>query len=145
MYDAGINVDDPEAVADYVCARDINFDQAGDVLLDGVNLAARIEACAESGEVMISESALMDGGLEVWVDSKREFIPKDIDRSIIIYRLSGTGTEGATLRVYIEQLETDPANLQRDPQELLAELIGLSLSIAEIEKHTGRTAPDVIT
>ena len=63
----------------------------------------------------------------------------------IIYRLSGTGTEGATLRVYIEQLETDPANLQRDPQELLAELISLSLSIAEIDKHTGRTVPDVIT
>jgi phosphoglucomutase len=63
----------------------------------------------------------------------------------IIYRLSGTGTEGATLRVYIEQLENDPENLQRDPQESLAELIGLSLSIAEIEKFTGRSAPDVIT
>lgn len=63
----------------------------------------------------------------------------------IIYRLSGTGTEGATLRVYIEQLENNPENLQRDPQESLAELIGLSLSIAEIEKFTGRTTPDVIT
>ena len=63
----------------------------------------------------------------------------------IIYRLSGTGTEGATLRVYIEQLENNPENLQRDPQESLAELIGLSLSIAEIEKFTGRSAPDVIT
>lgn len=63
----------------------------------------------------------------------------------IIYRLSGTGTEGATLRVYIEQLEKDPAKLQDDPQQVLAELIELSKSIAEIEKFTGRLLPDVIT
>jgi len=63
----------------------------------------------------------------------------------IVYRLSGTGTEGATLRVYIEQPETDADKLERDPQESLAELIRLSSAIAEIEKFTGRTAPDVIT
>jgi phosphoglucomutase len=63
----------------------------------------------------------------------------------IVYRLSGTGTEGATLRVYIEQPEKDPAKLGSDPQELLSELIALSSSIAQIEKHTGRTIADVIT
>ncbi len=63
----------------------------------------------------------------------------------IVYRLSGTGTEGATLRVYIEQPETDADKLEQDPQESLAELIHLSSTIAEIEKYTGRTAPDVIT
>jgi phosphoglucomutase len=63
----------------------------------------------------------------------------------IVYRLSGTGTEGATLRVYIEQPETDADRLEHDPQETLAELISLSATIAEIEKFTGRTAPDVIT
>ncbi len=63
----------------------------------------------------------------------------------IVYRLSGTGTEGATLRVYIEQPETDPDALDQDPQASLSELIRLSMSIAEIEKYTGRTAPDVIT
>lgn len=63
----------------------------------------------------------------------------------IIYRLSGTGTEGATLRVYIEQPEKDATKLNRDPQESLAELIRLSSSIAAIEQHTGRNAPDVIT
>jgi len=63
----------------------------------------------------------------------------------IVYRLSGTGTEGATLRVYIEQPETNPDKLEQDPQESLAELIKMSLSIAEIEKFTGRTAADVIT
>lgn len=63
----------------------------------------------------------------------------------IIYRLSGTGTEGATLRVYIEQPEKDPKKLADDPQVLLAELILLSSSIAEIENFTGRTNADVIT
>jgi phosphoglucomutase len=63
----------------------------------------------------------------------------------IVYRLSGTGTEGATLRVYIEQPETNPDKLEHDPQASLAELIRLSATIAEIEKFTGRTAADVIT
>ena len=63
----------------------------------------------------------------------------------IVYRLSGTGTEGATLRVYIEQPEKDPAKLEADPQQLLSDLIDLSISIAQIEKHTGRKSPDVIT
>ncbi len=63
----------------------------------------------------------------------------------IVYRLSGTGTEGATLRVYIEQPEKDPAKLEADPQTLLSGLIELSITIAQIEKHTGRKKPDVIT
>ena len=63
----------------------------------------------------------------------------------IIYRLSGTGTEGATLRVYIEQPEKDTTKLDQDPQVLLDELIKLSLSFAQIEKFTGRSTPDVIT
>ncbi len=67
----------------------------------------------------------------------------------IVYRLSGTGTEGATLRVYIEQPETDETKIQQSiaqsTQTILAELIKLSLSIADIEQFTGRTQPDVIT
>jgi len=63
----------------------------------------------------------------------------------IIYRLSGTGTEGATLRVYIEQPEKDLEKINNDATELLTDLIQLSSSIAEIEKYTGRKQPDVIT
>ena len=63
----------------------------------------------------------------------------------IVYRLSGTGTEGATLRVYIEQPERDPSRFGQDPQVSLEELIRLSAMIAKIEDLTGRTAPDVIT
>ena len=67
------------------------------------------------------------------------------DGSRIIYRLSGTGTEGATLRVYIERPESDPDKQAQDPQHSLADLIGIATQLAEIEHYTGRTAPSVIT
>ncbi|UFS66884.1 alpha-D-glucose phosphate-specific phosphoglucomutase [Paracoccus denitrificans] len=63
----------------------------------------------------------------------------------IVLRLSGTGTEGATLRVYLERVETDPARMQDDPQEALAGVIAAAEEIAGIRARTGRTAPDVIT
>jgi phosphoglucomutase len=65
--------------------------------------------------------------------------------SRIIYRLSGTGTAGATLRVYIEKYEAEVARHNDDTQATLASLITLSRSIAAISKFTGRTEPTVIT
>ncbi|MEO0484329.1 MAG: alpha-D-glucose phosphate-specific phosphoglucomutase [Pseudomonadota bacterium] len=62
-----------------------------------------------------------------------------------VFRLSGTGTEGATLRVYLERLETDPAKHQMDPQDALAPVIAAADAIAGIKERTGRSAPDVIT
>ncbi len=67
------------------------------------------------------------------------------DGSRIVYRLSGTGTAGATLRVYIERLETDPTNQEEDPQAALAGLIALSDSLAQIRERTHRDRPSVIT
>ena len=63
----------------------------------------------------------------------------------LIYRLSGTGTAGATLRVYLERFEANPARHGEDPQEALAELIELAGEFAEIIKRTGRSRPTVIT
>lgn len=63
----------------------------------------------------------------------------------IVYRLSGTGTAGATLRVYIERYEADATRHGFDPQVALADLIALAGSIAGIKEHTGRNEPDVIT
>ena len=63
----------------------------------------------------------------------------------IVYRLSGTGTVGATLRVYIEHYEPPSGQLDQDTQAALADLIELSRSLAEIEKRTGRKEPTVIT
>jgi phosphoglucomutase len=67
------------------------------------------------------------------------------DGSRIIFRLSGTGTEGATLRVYIENYEPDPAKQGGDTQTALADLIQIARNLAEIESRTGRNAPTVIT
>jgi phosphoglucomutase len=63
----------------------------------------------------------------------------------VVFRLSGTGTVGATLRVYMEDLETDPARQGRDAQEALAGVIAAADAVAGIGQHTGRTAPDVMT
>ena len=67
------------------------------------------------------------------------------DGARIIYRLSGTGTAGATLRVYIERYEPDAHRHDIDTQQALSDLIALSRSIAQIEQRTGRAAPTVIT
>jgi phosphoglucomutase len=67
------------------------------------------------------------------------------DGSRIVFRLSGTGTEGATLRVYIERFEPDPAREDRDTQEVLGDLIAIARRVAEIEQRTGRSKPTVIT
>ncbi|MGA0562229.1 alpha-D-glucose phosphate-specific phosphoglucomutase [Ancylobacter sp. VNQ12] len=67
------------------------------------------------------------------------------DGSRIVYRLSGTGTAGATLRVYIERFVTDPARLDLDTQDTLADLIAIARSLPDIEGRTGRAEPSVIT
>jgi phosphoglucomutase len=65
--------------------------------------------------------------------------------SRIVMRLSGTGTVGATLRVYMERFEPPSGDLARDPTEALAELAAAADEIAQIRSRTGRAAPDVIT
>ncbi|MEH2438471.1 MAG: alpha-D-glucose phosphate-specific phosphoglucomutase [Nostoc sp.] len=67
------------------------------------------------------------------------------DGSRIVVRLSGTGTQGATLRVYIESYEPDPSKHDLDPQEALASLITIAQEIAQIRELTGREQPTVIT
>lgn len=67
------------------------------------------------------------------------------DGGRIVLRLSGTGTEGATLRVYLDRFENDPALLELDTQKALAALIDVADALLGIAKHTGRTKPDVIT
>jgi len=63
----------------------------------------------------------------------------------IVYRLSGTGTVGATLRVYIEDVSDDPATFTKDTQLALNDMIDRAETLAGIAEFTGRTAPDVRT
>lgn len=65
--------------------------------------------------------------------------------SRVVFRLSGTGTEGATLRVYLERFEPDAAKHGVETQEALAPLIALADQLAGIRERTGRERPTVIT
>ncbi|RHN64323.1 Phosphoglucomutase, cytoplasmic [Medicago truncatula] len=63
----------------------------------------------------------------------------------LIFRLSVTGSEGATIRLYIEQYEKDPSKIGRLSHEALAPLVEASLKLSKMEEFTGRSAPTVIT
>ena len=67
------------------------------------------------------------------------------DGSRIVFRLSGTGTEGATLRVYLERFEPDAAKHAIETQQALGPLIALAEQLAGIRERTGRERPTVIT
>ncbi len=67
------------------------------------------------------------------------------DGARIVYRLSGTGTSGATLRVYLERYQPDPAGHETAATEALADLATLAAEHAGIARHTGRATPDVVT
>lgn len=65
--------------------------------------------------------------------------------SRIVFRLSGTGTVGATLRIYLEKFSKDSNAHQQEPQQALADLIDLAEQFCEIKQRTGRTEATVIT
>jgi phosphoglucomutase len=67
------------------------------------------------------------------------------DGSRIVYRLSGTGTEGATLRVYLEAFEPDLEKQGHETAAVMQPLVEIATGIAEIESRTGRKQPTVIT
>jgi phosphoglucomutase len=67
------------------------------------------------------------------------------DGARVVLRLSGTGTEGATLRVYLERFEADPARQDHDTQKALADVATAVEAFAGIRQRTGRAAPDVIS
>jgi phosphoglucomutase len=67
------------------------------------------------------------------------------DGSRIVFRLSGTGTAGATLRIYLEAYEPDPEKQQRETATVMQPLVDIATGLAEIEARTGRSEPTVIT
>ena len=67
------------------------------------------------------------------------------DGSRIVFRLSGTGTEGATIRVYLERYEADPSRHNLDTQQALSGLIAIADGVSELRRRTGRDTPSVIT
>ncbi len=75
--------------------------------------------------------------------TKNGLIVKFTDGSRIVYRLSGTGSSGATLRVYLEKYDTQ--HLLENPQDTLKDILKIAMDIAEITPRTGKQHADVIT
>jgi len=68
-----------------------------------------------------------------------------VDGSRVIFRLSGTGTEGATLRLYLERHEPDASRHDLDTQQALQALVDLAESVAQVRAFTGMDHPTVMT
>ena len=126
---------------------------------EGIDAAAAEELMAALREKLPTLLGERFGDLEV--EAADDFAYRDpVDGSVserqgvrvlfaggsrIVFRLSGTGTSGATLRVYLECYEPDAGRHGRETQEALAGLIAAAERIAEISRRTGRDAPSVIT
>lgn len=123
------------------------------------------EVSSEAGNSVMSHlRAMVDGSesLPVCISSIDEFDYTDpIDGSVAskqgvrirlqdgsraVFRLSGTGSAGATIRIYFEKYEA-PSNsfIVKDPKEVFADTVNLVLAIAKVPEETGRDAPTVIT
>jgi len=68
-----------------------------------------------------------------------------LDGSRIVFRLSGTGTEGATIRLYLERYEADPSRHNLETQQALSGLVAIADGVSELRRRTGRAQPSVIT
>lgn len=67
------------------------------------------------------------------------------DGSRVVFRLSGTGSSGATVRMYIESYESDSSTFTKDAQEVLKPLVEIALKLSKLGDYTGRQKPTVIT
>ncbi|HTX48462.1 MAG TPA: alpha-D-glucose phosphate-specific phosphoglucomutase [Caulobacteraceae bacterium] len=67
------------------------------------------------------------------------------ERARVVFRLSGTGTDGATLRVYLERYEPDPRRQAAAPSEALAPLAAIAETLSDLKARTGRAAPSLST
>jgi phosphoglucomutase len=105
--------------------------------LQGQRLAGRTIATADDFSYVDPVDSSVSGGqgLRLLLD----------DGSRVVLRLSGTGTQGATLRVYLESYVAPGGDLNQDPQLALADLISAIDGLAEIRERTGMARPTVIT
>ena len=83
----------------------------------------------------VDQSVTQGQGLRILLD----------DGSRVVIRLSGTGTKGATIRVYLESYVPNTGDLNQDPQIALAKMINAINDLAEIQERTGMDQPTVIT
>jgi phosphoglucomutase len=98
-----------------------------------------------SREVAYSDDFSYTDPIDGGVSDKQGIRIGFTDGARIIYRLSGTGTQGATLRLYVESYEADVAQHNQDPQDALGDLIAIADEVAHIHSLTGMDTPTVIT
>jgi phosphoglucomutase len=114
-----------------------------------VDLRARLESLAGQsfGEFRVSQADdfVYTDPVDKSVATRQGIRIIMTDGSRIVLRLSGTGTEGATVRVYLERYEADPSRHGLDTQEALAPLVAIAEQVSELKQRTGRTEPSVIT
>ena len=105
--------------------------------LHGTELAGRRVLCADDFRYVdpVDGAVSENQGLRIELD----------DASRIVFRLSGTGSEGATLRLYVEAYEADPSRQLHESAQVLSSLASAAAAVADIEARTGRQAPDVVT
>jgi phosphoglucomutase len=119
---------------------------AGALMADlGARLAGLPGTATQAGEIASADDFAyrdpVDGSLAEHQGLRILFA----DGSRVVFRLSGTGTQGATLRVYLERFEPDPAKHGQPTQDAVADLIASADMLAGIKERTGRAAPSVIT
>ncbi|WP_413744460.1 alpha-D-glucose phosphate-specific phosphoglucomutase [Synechococcus sp. MIT S9451] len=105
--------------------------------LIGQSFAGRLVANADNFSYVdpIDNSVTEGQGLRILLD----------DGSRVVMRLSGTGTKGATIRIYLESYVPSSGDLNQDPQAALADMITAINQLAEIQERTGMDRPTVIT
>ena len=115
---------------------------------------AELQACTEQGrggaqfghlQVRLCDDFSYTDPVDGSVSQEQGIRILFVDGSRIVFRLSGTGTEGATLRLYLESYEPDVSKHHLDAQQALATLISIALEISELRQRTGRERPTVIT
>lgn len=98
-----------------------------------------------SYEVAFSDNFSYTDPIDGSVSTKQGIRIGFTDGSRIVFRLSGTGTQGATVRVYLESYEPDVAKQNVETQQALGDLIAIADEIAQIHNFTGMDKPTVIT
>jgi len=107
----------------------------------------KLSATSSSTSFVVKEAANFSytDPIDHSVSKKQGLYVKMEDGSRLVFRLSGTGSSGATVRLYLEQYSRDESQYGADAQEGLKPLIEVALALSQLEKYTGRSKPTVIT
>ncbi len=95
--------------------------------------------------VALADDFVYTDPVDLSVTSKQGVRIVMTDGSRIVFRLSGTGTEGATIRLYLEKYEADQARHELDPQQALAGLAAIADNLSQLKQRTGRDRPTIVT